>query len=270
MAFVAAGGARRGVNGPFKQRMASETHMEKNPMRMHLHKILSLAAGLTLVACDIPDDGFAELSGTIQIPGTLLPLVVMPDGTDSDCDVEAEGWGDSLDIGDTTPTLYVGLYKNPLDPLSTSVNATDGSSWYKGCGEIDEDDNPVTPPISHDEACPIGGTTATYVQTIAGTNGMAVFEFKALQLPTGNAYLIAWLDNKCAPDNEPSANLVWQISGPPGPVDDEGNEPTDDPPADPDENDLMNFTPLAIDIGSGGNSLDAPLVLNSALSASML
>lgn len=242
-------------------------------MRMRLQILLpATIAAAALAACDIPDDGTAELKGTIQIPGTLLPLVIMPSdvGGGSDCAADAETWDDDPAIGDVTPTVFVGLYKKPIDPLNGDFNPVDENAWYKGCGMIDEDDDPVTPAIPHDESCPIGGTTATYVQTIAGTNGGAVFEFEALQLPSGTAYLIAWLDNKCAADNETSANLVWDLGGPPGPLDEKGNEP-DDPvdPADPDENDLMNYPPLEVDIGSGSNSVDT-IVLNSALTASQL
>jgi hypothetical protein len=239
-------------------------------MRMQLQTLLpAVLAAAALVACDIPDDGLSELKGEIQIPGTLLPLVVMPGDAGADCAGEPAGWADNPVIGDTTPTLYVGLYNKPIDPLNGDFNPVDENAWYKGCGMIDEDDDPVTPPVAHDESCPIGGTTATYVQTIAGTNGGAVFEYEALQLPKGTAYLIAWLDNKCAADNEPSANLVWDIGGPPGPLDDKGNEPGDDPEPDADENDLMNYPALEVHIGSGGNSID-PIVLNSALRASML
>ena len=233
-------------------------------MRMQLQIILpAIIAATALAACDIPDDGLAELKGTIEIPTAMLSLVVMPGDAGSDCTGEPETWGDDPVIGDTTPTLYVGLYKQPVDPLNDNFNPTDETAWFNGCGDIDEDDNPVTPPIHHDESCPIGGTTATYVQTVAGSNGGAVFEFEALQLRTGTAYLLAWLDNKCADDNAPSANLVWQLGNPPGPLDDEGEE------TDTDENDLANYPALEVNIGSGGNSID-PIVLNSALRASML
>jgi hypothetical protein len=236
----------------------------ENAMRMQLQILLPAALAATaLVACDIPDDGFAELKGEIHIPAALASLVVMPADDDSDCTGEPSTWGENPVIGDTTPTVYVGLYKKPLDPLNDNFNPTQETAWFNSCGEIDEDDDPVTPPIHHDEACPIGGTTATYVKTISGSNGGPVFEFEALQLETGTAYLIAWLDNKCAEDNDPTTNLVWQIGGAPGPLDSEGEEEATD------ENDLANYPALEVDIGSGGNSID-PIVLNSALSASML
>lgn len=233
-------------------------------MRMQLQTLLpAVLAVAALAACDIPDDGFAELRGEIHIPAALASLVVKPGDAGSDCSIEDPTWGDNPVIGDTTPTVYVGLYPKPLDPLENNFNPTQETAWFNSCGDIDEDDDPVTPPIPHDEACPIGGTTATYVQTIAGSNGGPVFEFEALQLETGTAYLIAWLDNKCADDNSPTSNLVWQIGGAPGPLDNEAEE------EDTDENDLANYPALEVDIGSGGNSID-PIVLNSALRASML
>lgn len=236
-------------------------------MRKHLQMILPAAVGaMALIACDVPDDGFAELKGEIQIPGTLLSMVVQPGDATSDCDPEVDkGWGDSTPIGDIVPTVYVGLYPRPIEPLQDNIfSEGDESTWRQGCGDIDADDNPVTPPVHAEGACPIGGTTAVYQQTVAGTNGYASFTFEALQLPTGTAYLMAWLDNRCAPDNSTTSNLVWDMSGPPGPVDADGDETLDD------ENDITIVTPLEVRIGSGSNSLDDPLVLNSALNQSSL
>lgn len=234
-------------------------------MRMHLQKILPLFAGLALVACEIPGDGFSELKGTIQIPGTLLPLVVQPAdmdpaAPDPDCDIEGNGWGSDPSLGDITPTLYVGLYTRPIKPLDRALySSADDDNWRQGCGDIDADEDPITPPVHNEASCPIGGTTATYVQTIAGTSGGAVFEFNALQLPTGDAFLIAWLDNKCADNNGPTANLVWDIGGPPGPRDAEGAK------EDGDDNDITIVEAIPVSIGEGGNRLDDTLVLNSAL-----
>lgn len=239
-------------------------------MRMHLQKFLSLIAGLSLMACQIPGDGFAELSGTIEIPGTLLPLVVQPadSGDDGDCNgpvdpgLDDEGWGTTPSLGDVTPTVYVGLYSRPIRPLTRSLYSPESSNlnaWRQGCGDIDADGDPTTPPVSTDATCPIGGTTATYVQTVAGTSGMAVFEFQALQLPKGDAFLIAWLDNMCAENNGPTGNLVWDIGGPPGPYDFDGEE------EDGDDNDITMDEAIPVSIGEGGNNLADPLVLNSAL-----
>lgn len=229
-------------------------------MRMHLQKILSFVAGLGLMACALPDDGFAELSGTITIPGTLMPLVVMPADEDSDCDPDAATWGDSPAIGDITPTVYVGLFTRPIQPLRRTIYSEENlNAWRQGCGDIDHDDDPVTAPIHNEGSCPIGGTTAEFVQLIAGTNGGATFEFEALQLGKGDAFLIAWLDNKCRDDNGPTTNLVWDIGGPPGPRDSDGDEEASD------DNDITITEAIPVSIGSGGNRLDDPLVLNSAL-----
>ena len=237
-------------------------------MRKHLQMILPAAIAFTaLLACDVPDDGFAELKGEILVPNEFLGLVVQPDDVDggSDCNPETEkGWGEAVAVGDIVPTVYVGLYPRPIEPLQDNLfSEADETTWRQGCGEIDDDDDPITPTVSRDGSCPIGGTTAVYQQTVAGSSGGAVFTFEALQLPKGTAYLMAWLDNRCAADNAPSANLVWDMAGPPGPLDSTG-EPEED------ENDIAIAIPLEVNIGSGGNSLDDVLVLDSALNLNSL
>ena len=244
-------------------------------MRMLLQKIVpAVAAAAALAACAIPDDGFSELKGTVLVPAEHLALVVHPGDADSDCPADAEGWGESPAIGDITPTVYVGIYERPVDPLNRGdvdlpADQTE-SEWFRGCGEIDADDNPVTPAEHRLMACPVGGATGEYVQTIAGTNGGAVFQFEALQLPKGNFHLFAWLDNRCAPDNVPSSNLVWDIGGPPGPLSGEVEEGADLAAVEEDENDLTLPVAIPVEIGEGGNELDDVLVLSSALTAASL
>lgn len=243
-------------------------------MRKHLLMILPAVLAVSgLIACDVPDDGFSELEGTIMIPNSLVPLVVQPSnvGAGSDCDPEADkGWGETTSIGDIVPTLYVGLYKRPIEPLQDNLFVdVDETTWRQGCGEIDDDNDPVTPTVHREGSCPIGGSTATYQQTTTGSNGGAIFTFEALQLPKRTVYLMAWLDNRCAADNEASANLVWDIAGPPGPLDKVGENAVDDGAAF-DENDIGIVTPLEVKIGGGSNKLDDVLVLNSALNLSSL
>lgn len=228
-------------------------------MRM-LQKVLpGVIAIAALGACDIPDDGYAELSGEVIVPTAHLPLVVHPGDDDSDCNPDVDkGWEEFVAIGDTVPTLYVGIYTRPIDPLDTGNDEAGPDNWLQGCGEIDVDADPVTPPEERTWSCPIGGTTGRYVGT--GDEG-ARFEFDALQLEKGDFFLYAWLDNRCREDNAPSASLVWDMGGPPGAFDNEGN-------AEEDVYDLVSGSEAQpVEIGGGGNSLGDPLVLTTALDA---
>lgn len=230
-------------------------------MRM-LQKLLpGVFAIVALAACDIPGDGYSRLSGEILVPAAHLPLVVQPgdDDADLDCNPEIDkGWGEFVAIGDTVPTVYIGLYTRPLNPLDPADNEAGADNWYQGCGLIDEDDDPTTPPEARSWSCPVGGTTGRYVGT---DEEGAHFEFEALQLEEGDFFLFAWLDNRCRDDNEPSNNLVWGIGGPPGPLDADAQPEVDN-------YDLVHdavATPVSV--GGGENSLDAVLVLGTALDA---
>ena len=238
-------------------------------MRTVLRQLMILASAIgVLAACEIPDDGYSEVSGTIRIPPENLALVVHPSDAGSTCDPEAEnGWTDNPAIGDKVPAVYIGLYKRPLHPLQDNIGETNETTWAQGCGDIDHDDDPVTPTVYSDYSCPVGGTTAEFRQIVTGTDAGvgtdgAFFDFEALQLDKGTVYLWAWLDNSCLSTNKPSNSLVWDISGPPGPLDFEGNE----------EDDLYDLTipsVLEVDIGSGGNDI-GELVLSSALDLASL
>ena len=230
-------------------------------MRMLLQKIFPGAIAVAaLGACDIPDDGYNELSGEILVPAEHLPLVVMPDDEDSACDPETDkGWGEFVAIGDTVPTIYVGLYTRPLDALDAGAGEEGPDNWRQGCGEIDVDGDPVTPPESRTFSCPVGGTTARYV---GPSDEGARFEFDALQLEKGDFFLFVWLDNRCREDNAPTTSLVWDIGGPPGLYDEEGN-------VEEDVYDLvLSDEAVPVSVGNGGNSLDDVLVLGTALDAS--
>lgn len=213
----------------------------------------ALAANL-LGACAIPDDGKNDLKGRITIADSLISTIVMPgtDGADADCD-GATAWGGSPAIGDVTPTVYVGLYTRPVDPTNNDFDPSDPTAWFKGCGSIDEDDDPVTPPVEHRESCPVGGTTGEYHAPSAAEPWH--FDFNILFVPDGTYFLYAWLDNKCAETNDETANLVWDLGGP------------------PDAGDLVPSAAVEVNVNENKDTFDGdpatdgiqPLVLGSAL-----
>ena len=224
-------------------------------MRKLVFALLSSALAANLLgACAVPDDGKSDLKGTITIPSALADTVVLPGSAEADADCAgATPWGGSPITGDVTPTIYVGLYTRPIDPTNDDFDPSDPTAWFNGCGEIDEDENPATPPVSHRESCPEGGTTASYEGTDG--DGQPVFSFDILYVSKGDYFAYAWLDNKCSATNDPTTNLVWDLGGP------------------PDAGDIVTGTPVAVTVNSNEETLDGdpgasgvqPLVLGSAL-----